>query len=109
MTELELLKNDNSYTNAIELIVVDKFKKERRSLVLFNLDDGWGECENFTESDIESLFAGQIMQVAKKDQSVVAYKATSYTIQNNSLKKSITFTPVLKKMNVTEDGSIVFM
>ena len=106
MQKEEIPTNFNDYSHAVEFIMIDEHKKERRALVLFNTSDEWRAYDSMTESDIEGLFAGHLMEIGRKDKSALAYKATSYKISNNQAKSSIYFTPFIRQISVNNDGAM---
>jgi len=106
MQKEEIPTNFNDYSHAVEFIMIDEYKKERRALVLFNTDDEWRAYDSMTESDIEGMFAGHIMEIGRKDKSALTYKATSYKISNNQATRSIYFTPFIRQLSVENDGTM---
>jgi|GEM_PF-4474425 len=86
---------ENNYTDFIELTMVDEMRIKKTVLLLFNLNDGW-ESKEIQKEDVPGMFAGHIMEIFRKDRRAFAYRATAYTIKNSEIKKSITFTPMMK-------------
>ncbi len=96
MYHLQLLNNDTNYSAAVELTMIDGMRRKKNVLLLFNMEDEWRAAEDFTSAEVQGMFAGAIMELLRKDASAFAYRATAYSIQDNIVKKSVSFTPMVK-------------
>lgn len=113
MNSLQVL-NTNSFTDVIELIMVDGLKRKKKVMLFFNLNDDW-RADEMAPTDVPGMFAGAIMEIFRKDRTAFAYKATAFTIQNNFIKKSMSFTPMVKvddefkECFIHDDGRVEFV
>ena len=113
MSNLQIL-NTNSFTDMIELTMVDGLKRKKTVMLFFNLNDDW-RADELEPTNVPGMFAGAIMEIFRKDRTAFAYKATAFTVQNNFIKKSMSFTPMVKvdddfkPCHIHEDGRVVFV
>ncbi|MEO7488823.1 MAG: hypothetical protein ABIU77_17060 [Ferruginibacter sp.] len=105
---------DTAYADFIELTMVDIMKRKRTVVVLFNLDDEW-ENDDVQKSDVAGMFAGHIIQIFKKDRRAFAYRANAFTTRQGIIKKSMTFTPMVKvhdefkECHIYDDGRVTLV
>jgi hypothetical protein len=114
MQNIQLFSH-NSYTDFIELQMVDGQRRKKNVTILYNLSDDWMPVENSFNSDVEAMFTGVIMEIFKRDNTAFAYKATAYKIEGDCIRKTISFTPMVriddefKECYISEDGKVEFV
>lgn len=104
----------NKAQTAIELTLQDNQERQKKAVLLFDIEDNWFG-ENASHNDVIGFFASAMMQAVEKDNTAVLFQAQQYKIENGSIQKGWTFSPMVKQEGVfksafiSADGRVEFL